>query len=206
MEIDKPFTFFTEDKKTHLEIIVPGCPTKQTWSIRWDKRLEHVQNTISEKDRSDFFRYYQEHGFLSGYDSDAIRQMKSRGKGWTVSSPWVVNTNRMYWRLFEMPAYWALADRLWRPMFFALTANMDKYPFSKFSLPVLPRIVTMAFVDKWYQSNQAEAQYLGRIQKKSVQTRVTSQDEGDKVILKIKNHPFVHQPTVRVLFLQFIIY
>ncbi|MBR6412353.1 MAG: hypothetical protein IKS41_04250 [Alphaproteobacteria bacterium] len=198
MDIENPFTFFTEDRKTHLEIIVPGRPTKQTWKIHWDKSLEKGRNIITKEGRAEFFRYYEKHGFLAGYDSETIHKMKGQGQGWTVSAPWIVNINRMYWRLFEMSAYWALADRLWRPMFFTLTENMERYPYTEFVLPALPRVVTMDFVDKWYQANQNEASYFGRIQKKSEQTRIIPQEEDDKIILKIKDHPFVHQPVQRI--------
>ena len=39
MDIEKPFTFFTEDKRSHLELIIPGHPTQKTWKIRWDKQI-----------------------------------------------------------------------------------------------------------------------------------------------------------------------
>ena len=200
MDIENPFTFFTEDKKTHFEITIPGLPTKHTWKIRWDKSLERDFKAIKQAERAEVVRYYQKHGFLAGYDDKTINDMRIGGRGWIISYPWNIKTdNPAYVRIFEHAAYWELVERLWRPMYFTLTENMDLRPFTDYTMPVLPRIVTMSFVDKWYQTNQAEASYLARIQKKSKQTRIVSQGEGDKIILKIKYHPFVNQPIERVL-------
>ena len=200
MDIEKPFTFFTEDKRSHLELIIPGHPTQKSWKVRWDKNLEHDFRAIKKEERAQVVRYYQEHGFLNGYDKKTLEDMRIGGRGWIISYPWNVRTdNPAYVRIFEHSAYWELVERLWRPMFFTLSENKDLYPFTEYTVPVLPRIVTTSFVDKWYQTNQAEASYLERVQKKSEQTHIIPQQEGNKIILKIKDHPFVSQPVERIL-------
>ena len=86
MDIEKPFTFFTEDKRSHLELIIPGHPTQKTWKIRWDKNLEHDFRAIKKEERAQVVRYYQEHGFLNGYDKKTLEDMRIGGRGWIISS------------------------------------------------------------------------------------------------------------------------
>ena len=200
MDIEKPFTFFVESRGSHQEIIVPGRPSNQSWTVRWDKSMEFKRRMISKEEGAAFVADYQKRGFLTGYDGKTIKNMKDRGRGWTVTYPWNTNgDNKMYWRIYSMDAYWALADRLWRPMFFKLTENMDRYSYTEYRIPVMPRIVTMDFVDKWYQVNQSEAQFFNKIYQKAEKTRIIPQKIGEHIVLKIDNHPFVHQPIQRVL-------
>ena len=200
MDTENPFSFFAEDNKTHFEIVIPGHPTNRTWKVRWDKSMERDFKVITKPERIEVVRYYQEHGFLTGYDEKTLEDMRAGNRGWVIAHPWNIRSdNPAYVRIFEETAHRELKERLWRPMFYTLSEITKKGSYTDYQVPVLPKIVTMAFVDKWYRSNQDEAAYLDRIQKKSEQTRISLQHEDGNIVLKIKDHPFVNQPVERVL-------
>ena len=199
MDSKNLFSFFIEDKKTHFSVTIPGHPTNQFFKIRCCSHLPKKAPNLTLSERTAIINHYQEQGLLAAYTEQEIKNMCRDNHGWIIASPWKTLTDYpISERIFEDSAYHTFKKGLLQPLCQAIS-QLPARSYTEYTVPVLPRIVTASFVDQWYQSNQSEAAYLGRLQQKSEQTRIVAQHQEGKIILKIKDTPFVNQPIERIL-------
>ena len=192
MDSQNLFSFFTEDKKTHFAVSIPGSVSHQFCKIFWNGG--HNSSPLTELDRAEILHHYQEQGFLDGYTESEIKDMRLGQNGWRIAYPQNISRPQLSdARIFEEAAYQTLTDRLWQP----LRAVFHSY--TEYTMPILPKVVTTSFVEAWHQANQKEAVYLNRLYQKAEETRIIPKDEENSITLKIMGHPFVSQPIERIL-------
>lgn len=126
-------------------------------------------------------------GYSSNYDYD-IRPMAT----WEITPQF---KDLIYIRndVFQL-----MKHTLWHPLLELMKSNISNYDYIQLELPALPQIVTEDVLESWYKSNLVVKKFMNSLSKLSQRTSIQEKQDDSETILKLTNHPFVNQPSIRV--------
>ena len=195
------FFIAKEDHGHFLRVYVPGDPHHISAKkvIRWRGEPKYPPYFKIKAASKVLKRKLAKEGLLDDLPQESI-------PGYSVNYPYDVQfmaTRKITPQLNDLiyvrnDVFYLLNRTLWHPLLKLMQENIKNYDYIRLELPQLPQLVTEDVVQSWYEANQLAAHFWHSLDKLTKTTTIQIDQDEQKTILRLKNHPFVNQPILPV--------